>query len=140
MAKFGPTPMPVMVRGQLFANAKECAAHFDVHVDSVYAAIRDGRADRIGLGKGAKPESNPNYGGGRPQSIRLLNTTFKSLADANNELGWAPKRLERMIRGGGPKQLKTLYGIFGKAEIDRVRQTATTPLKGGVQSKKERET
>ncbi len=44
-------PVPVIVRGQEFASMSECARHFGISPQAVWAAIERGHADGIGLGR-----------------------------------------------------------------------------------------
>ena len=52
MMKTGPKPMSVRIRGRVFSSAKEAAAHFDVHLGTIYNAIQRGAEETLGVGIG----------------------------------------------------------------------------------------
>lgn len=113
----------VMVRGQVFDSVKECADHFGVTTEHVYICLCRGKTDTIGLRRGYKPEGNPRYSGGRAKPVTLGGVRFPSIAAAGRALGWAHKRLEKVLRDNGPVQRQLLY----KAVLDYERKL---PRKG----------
>lgn len=81
----------ITVRGQEFPSAKACADHFGVTVHNVYYMRALGRADYIGLGKGAHKKRRD----GKPVQIGPI--LFPSMRAASEELGYGSSYVRNVL-------------------------------------------
>lgn len=110
MGKPGPrATMPVLVRGRVFANVRECAEHFGLSVGTVYCALSRGKADSIGLGKGTQPGCRS--GKGNAKAVKLGNTIFRSKREADRALGLFPGATARILASGSEKRMQRLMRL-----------------------------
>lgn len=100
MAKRGPKPGPVRVRGVIYKDVHECAAKLGVSTKTIYVALSQNRADSIGIGKGK--HKNPVTPRKRP--ITLGGKTYPTLKAASEALKipyWRLKKYSVRVRAQG---------------------------------------
>jgi len=98
--KGGPKPYPVRVRGVDFESVKACAAHFGISVHTIYAALNEGNADSIGLGKG------------RNKAITIGGIDFPSMQDASFFVGRSRSYVSSILKRGSTGRIERLEQEF----------------------------
>jgi hypothetical protein len=78
---------PLTVRGREFASMTEAAKHFGITVTAIHHAMKRGRIDQIGVGKGRAA-----------QECRIGGKTYRSRAEAANDLGVKPSDIYGFLK------------------------------------------
>lgn len=90
--------MRVRIRGVTYESVKEAANAHGVTIDNVYLAIRNGRTDNIGVGRG-NHKNHKNIAASIPVSLFQGRLKFESISEAARELGYSQAALNRIIKG-----------------------------------------
>lgn len=101
--------MTVSVRGTVYRNAHEAAKALGVALITVYAAVTNGRADKIGLGRGSHSKEKFKKGiPGQSKPYEILGREFASMAEASRFIGHHDDYIKRTNRVIGPEKTRTL--------------------------------
>ena len=106
--------MPVRVRGQVFADAAACAAHFGVHINTVRTMVCRGHADRIGLGN-ARAEATRRT---KSQPLVVGPFRWESHRLAASALGFTPSKLSLLKREGRTDEI-VARAMMAQVRIER---------------------
>lgn len=115
------TLMKVSIRGRVFASVFEAASHFNLRPMTVYKAVEQGKADRLGLGKGARGDNTPQKRGGRPTvPVKLGAFTFPSITEAGSALGFASGTLSKLLREDTERSREVIYAALLRYEAAKL--------------------
>lgn len=117
----GPTPMKVSIRGRVFASVSDAAKHFGVRTSTIYHALSDGREDYIGLGQGKRKKGDYSQRGGYPaKPLKLGAYTFRSIGEAERQLGFSEKYLSKLLRKNTDRAWSTIYAALLRYEAAKL--------------------
>lgn len=100
--------MRVRVRSQIFESAMECANHFGITKGAVYNAIRNGRADTIGIGQGKTIGKRKTMRGSHPKPFTSEGVCFRTRGEASLAFGKRRGYVSQVMRLGGKQSHENL--------------------------------
>ncbi|CAB4121228.1 hypothetical protein UFOVP6_47 [uncultured Caudovirales phage] len=104
--------MKILVRGVTYGSVREAAEALGMSIHGIYSGLDRGSPDMLGLGKTkAKP-------------ITLEGITFRSMTAASIALGFPPRTLRELLRGGPKAQARAAFAAkryAAQREMDRER-------------------
>ena len=89
--------MRIKVRGVTYETVKEAADALGLTINGVYSGLDRGAAEKLGIGKT------------KPIAITLEGITFRSMTAASIALGFPPKTLRELLRGGPKAQERVRF-------------------------------
>lgn len=87
----GPNPMPVIIRGKVYPDARAAAKALGVTHRTINNLVARGRADQAGIGCG-------NHGqtiGHSHKPVKIGNRVYRSIGQAAKELGACRKTIRK---------------------------------------------
>ena len=97
--------MPVRIRGKIYPCVANAAMRLGVHPSTIYAAIKIGTEDNVGLGynRTVKRDDSP-----RCKPITIGNVKFPSIKAAAASLGYDRTHFSIALRRGTAKQQQNI--------------------------------
>ncbi len=91
--------MRVRIRGTIYETVSDAAKALGVNETTVRTAIRRGREDTVGLGKGRGPRDRTAHG----KPVRIGTFEWRSRKALAEYLGIPANTVNKALREGGPK-------------------------------------
>lgn len=95
----GPNPMPVIIRGKVYPDARAAAKALGVSHRTINNLVARGRADHAGLGRGKHDQHHRS----NAKPVKIGPLEFRSVSAAAKELGIDRSTLRRYLQGGADK-------------------------------------